>query len=95
MANWLKMAERQSILTLARLGWSYRRIAAELGLDRDTVSRHVKAANADDSGSAHGPQPPGPQLPDPNAAIVITGSGGGFAPVVAVSAEVPVLPDSV
>jgi hypothetical protein len=39
MANRLKMAEHQAIIGLVRLRWSYRRIAAELGIDRQTVSR--------------------------------------------------------
>jgi hypothetical protein len=42
MANRLKMADGQSIIALARLGWSYRRFAAEVGVDRETVSRHVR-----------------------------------------------------
>lgn len=63
MANRLTMAEHQAILGLARLNWSYRRIAAELGVDRETVSRHVKAAHRDSVGP-----------PDPNATISITGS---------------------
>jgi DNA-binding NarL/FixJ family response regulator len=33
------MAEQQSILVLVRRGWSQRRIAGELGLHRETVSR--------------------------------------------------------
>lgn len=65
MANRLKMAEHNAILGLARLGWSFRRIAAEVGVDRETVARHVKAARADPPAS--------------NAAISITGSGGGAA----------------
>jgi transposase len=65
MANRLKMAEHQAILGLARLNWSYRRIAAELGVDRQTVSRHVKSALGD---------PPGIGPTDPNAAIPIAGS---------------------
>ena len=60
MANWLAMAEHQAILGLARLNWSYRRIGAELGVDRETVSRHVKAAHRD---------PPEVGPPDPNATI--------------------------
>ena len=67
MSNWLKMAEAQPILALARLGWSYRRIAREVGVDRETVSRHVKADKAGGS----------------NAAISITGSAdadGGVEP---------------
>jgi IS30 family transposase len=50
MANQLKMAEHNAILGLARLGWSFRRIAAEVGVDRDTVARHVKAARGDPPG---------------------------------------------
>ena len=60
MANRLKMAEHNAILGLARLGWSFRRIAAEVGVDRETVARHVKTARGDPPGS--------------NAAISITGS---------------------
>lgn len=65
MANRLKMAEHQAILGLARLNYSFRRIAAELGVDRETVSRHVRYALG-------GPRGAGP--PDANAAISITGS---------------------
>lgn len=43
MANRLKMAKIQAILTLHQRGWSYRRIAAELGIHRETVARHVLA----------------------------------------------------
>lgn len=42
MANQLKMATAQSILTLHERGWSGRRIAAELHVDRGTVSRYVE-----------------------------------------------------
>ena len=41
MANQLKMATVNSILTLKQLGWSQRRIAEELGIDRETVARYV------------------------------------------------------
>src|SRR5919108_129309 len=73
MAYRLKMAEHQTILGLARLNWSYRRIAAELGVDRQTVSRHVKAARKGQAiGTPGDPSGAGPA--DSNAAIVITGS---------------------
>ena len=65
MANRLKMAEHQAIIGLARLGWSQRRIAAELGVDRQTVCRHVKATLDN---------PPGAGPPDSNATISIAGS---------------------
>lgn len=42
MANQLTMADVQSILTLHARGWSARRIARELGVDRETVGRHVR-----------------------------------------------------
>ena len=41
MGNRLKMARVQSILSLHAQGWSRRRIARELGIDRETVSRYV------------------------------------------------------
>jgi transposase len=47
MANQHKMAVVQAILTLARLGWSQRRIAGELGIDRETVARYVHSPPGD------------------------------------------------
>jgi transposase len=73
MANRLKMAEHQTIIGLARLGWSQRRIAKELGVDRETVSRHVKTgAESQPPGAACVVPAVGP--PEANAAISITGS---------------------
>jgi transposase len=65
MSNQLNMAEHQAILGLVRLNWSYRRIASELGVDRETVSRHARTAIA---------QTPGAGSSDSNAAISIAGS---------------------
>ena len=42
MANQLKMAVIDAILTLRQRGWSHRRIARELGIDRETVGKYVK-----------------------------------------------------
>lgn len=42
MANYLKMAEIESIKGLLKLGWSFRRIARELNIHRETVGRHAK-----------------------------------------------------
>jgi len=47
MANRLKMAKVQSILTLHQRGWSQRRIARELGVHRETVARHIEATVSD------------------------------------------------
>jgi len=46
MANQLKMAMVQAILTLARLGWSQRQIAKELKINRETVARYVHSSPA-------------------------------------------------
>ena len=77
MANRLKMAEHQAIIALARRSWSYRRIAAELGIDRETVSRHVKA------GADEGLRVSDDTGPDPNATIVIPGSADSTITMVA------------
>jgi transposase len=42
MANVLKMAKIQSIQQLHAAGWSQRRIASELGIDRGTVARYLR-----------------------------------------------------
>ncbi len=46
MANQIKMAERGTIVTLYGRGWSRRRIARELDLDRETVGRHIRLEKA-------------------------------------------------
>jgi len=67
MANQLKMADQQAIIALAGHGWSFRRIADELGVHRETVARYVKL-------SQETPEPdvPPPE-PDSKPAISITG----------------------
>jgi len=70
MSNLLKMAKIQSILSLHAQGWPARRIARELGVDRETVRKYVlrqsceaKPANlptgSDESKPADLPPPPG------------------------------------
>src|SRR5580692_10288448 len=46
MANLLKMAISETIRTLHRRGWSQRRIADELGINRETVARHLRLAES-------------------------------------------------
>lgn len=41
MANQLRMAVVETILSLRGRGWSQRRIAEELGINRETVARHL------------------------------------------------------
>jgi transposase len=54
MANLLKAAMIETILSLHARGWSQRRIAHELGIDRDTVARHLQKA-ASGSNAARAP----------------------------------------
>ena len=82
MANQLKMARVHSILTLRERGWSQRRIARVLGVDRGTVARHVRATRAPNAANAPtGSDPPNaaiapPGSDPPNAANAPTGSAG-------------------
>jgi transposase len=46
MPNLLKVVMIESILSLHQRGWSQRRIARELGIDRETVARHLRQALA-------------------------------------------------
>src|SRR6266849_1996366 len=72
--NQLKMDIQQAISTLSRSGWSQRRIARELGIDRETVARYRRLA--------HGAEEPKPAIsptgseaiPEANPAIVPPGS---------------------
>jgi IS30 family transposase len=40
--NYLEMSLQQSIVTLRSHGWSFRRIARELDIRRETVSKYVR-----------------------------------------------------
>lgn len=59
MGNYLKMADRQRILALLELGWSYRRIERETGVRRETVARYDpnKDAKADTPSTGPTPKP--------------------------------------
>jgi len=46
MANRLKMAMVETVVRLRAQGWSVRRIARELGIDREAVTRYVREAAA-------------------------------------------------
>src|SRR2546425_250910 len=46
MGNYLQMASQQQVKALLELGWSHRRIARELGVHRETVSRYARGRGA-------------------------------------------------
>ena len=71
MANQLKMAVVHTILMLRRLGWSQRRIARELDVDRQTVARYVHSPPVD-SKPATNPIP-GSEAPEAPCAESIPG----------------------
>jgi transposase len=85
MAYQLKMALIEAILSLKARGWSNRRIARELGVDRDTVSRQLRANAAkapigspEAPGEANAAKAPigSPEAPgEANAAKAPIGSG--------------------
>ena len=60
MPNCLKMPKKSQVLALLALGWSYRRIEAETGVRRETVSRYDEArqSNAAKAFPGSDPSPP-------------------------------------
>jgi len=72
MANHLKVAMIHAIVTLHQRGWSRRRIARELGVDRGAVARHLASSNV---GGGNDNPPPGvptdrPEADTSNAATI-------------------------
>jgi len=70
MANVLKMAEVYAIYALLERGWSRRRIAQVLGIDRETVTRYARLAAAGGAppGAPLGCGPPKPAKAPPGSA---------------------------
>ena len=97
MVNAVKMAVQEAITAYSRLGWSKRKIARTLGVDRETVGRHLRLA-----GSKPAIVPAGTQTSNPailpagndgsNPAIPpagIVGSGPAVEPPAAGTSKVP------
>ncbi len=66
LGNFLQMADKQRILALLELGWSYRRIERETGIRRETAARHDPLRVQKRTNPSTGP--------DSKAANVSTGS---------------------
>jgi transposase len=83
MGNYLKMADKQRILALLELGWSYRRIQRETGIDRKTVARYDPRRQAKSATVSTGPTAKGATVstgPMANAARVSPGSQSACEP---------------
>ena len=74
MANLLKVVMVETILSLHARRWSVRRIARELGIDRETVARHIRLASTD-SKPANAPLGSDEGAGDPKPANAPIGSG--------------------
>lgn len=79
MANRLKMAWIETIFSLHEQGWSARRIARELGVDRETVARHLRAP----------PSESNPAIAPLGSPGIEAGSNAANAPL-GISADLPV-----
>ncbi|MCC6870734.1 MAG: IS21 family transposase [Burkholderiales bacterium] len=86
MPNYLKMTKKSQVLALLELGWSYRRIEAETGVRRETVSRYdrTRRSNAAKAfpGSDASPSSASPDVSpggDSNAAETFPGSAANPA----------------
>jgi predicted transcriptional regulator len=71
MSNVLKVSLQTTIYSLADRGWSQRRIASELGINRETVRRYLRLAKP--AISIAGSE----EEADRKPAISITGVGAG------------------
>jgi transposase len=76
----LKMDIQQAISTLSRSGWSQRRIARELGIDRETVARYRRIARQAEAPKPAIPPAGSEPVQTPNPAIVPPGSEVTTAP---------------
>ena len=65
MPNYLKMPKKAQVLALLELGWSYRRIEAETGVRRETVSGYDAARQANAAKTFPGSAPRRRSMPRP------------------------------
>jgi IS30 family transposase len=71
MSNSLKVSLQATIYSLDDRGWSRRRIARELGIDRETVGRHLRLAKPAISTAGF------EEIPEVKPAISTVGNGAG------------------
>ena len=81
MANRLKMAHQKAIQVLYEKGWSQRRIARELGVNRETVGRYVRLRERlceEEEASAEGDSKPAISIAGSKESPPAVWPGGGF-----------------
>src|SRR5208283_2320562 len=82
--NQLNVSLQHSITTLAAHGWSHRRIARELDINRETVGKYLRLVNSKPAISTPGSE--SDPAPEPASAVCADGGGarsrsaGGFWP---------------
>jgi hypothetical protein len=79
--NELKVNQQDTIITLWRRGWSARKIAREVGYDRDTVSKYIRLE------VALKPATPSPGSGEPGESKPATPSPGNEADPVMAAVE--------
>ena len=57
------MTQRQQVLSLLELGWTYRGIQAETGVRRETVARYDRLRRANAAKVIAGSEPSGVSIP--------------------------------
>lgn len=77
--NRIQVSFQQSIITLAERGWSKRRIARELRVDRATVTRQLTTGSNTATNPAHGSGELGPPKPATNLTLGIVGQDANAA----------------
>ena len=81
MANQVKMAIKEAIIEYSRIGWSRRRIARTLGINRETVARYLRLASSNPAIVPLGTEGSNPAIPPAGAgevkpAILPAGNSG-------------------
>lgn len=74
--NQLKVNQQETIVTLGNRGWSARRIARELGCDRDTVSKYIRLPEAKPATPTPGVDASAAAIPAPGGATEVAADPG-------------------
>jgi transposase len=79
MGHYLNGMKRQQVIALLELGWSYRRIEAETGVRRETISRYDRRRGSNTAKVFPGSEAPEPAVPPADAAAAGSNAANVFA----------------